>query len=64
MVRVKPRVTMNAAVAAEGITCILLCEVDREIRDGSLLVLLPCDEPSPVLYTLSFLRVACRWRPS
>jgi DNA-binding transcriptional LysR family regulator len=54
-VRMKPRLmvnadeaAVNAAVDGEGIVRILSYKVDRQIRDGRLVVLLPEDEPSPV----------------
>jgi DNA-binding transcriptional LysR family regulator len=54
-VRVKPRLmvnadeaAMNAAVNGEGIVRILSYKIDREIRQGSLVVLLAKDEPPPL----------------
>jgi DNA-binding transcriptional LysR family regulator len=50
-VRVKPRLmvnadeaAVNAAVAGEGIVRIMSYKIDREVRDGRLVVLLPEDE--------------------
>jgi DNA-binding transcriptional LysR family regulator len=50
-VRVKPRfmvnvdeAAVNAAVAGEGIVRIMSYKIDREVRDGRLVVLLPEDE--------------------
>jgi DNA-binding transcriptional LysR family regulator len=50
-VRVKPRlmvnadeVAVNAAVAGEGIVRLISYKIDREVRDGRLVVLLPDDE--------------------
>jgi DNA-binding transcriptional LysR family regulator len=50
-VRVKPRlmvnadeVAVNAAVAGEGIVRLISYKIDREVRDGRLIVLLPEDE--------------------
>jgi DNA-binding transcriptional LysR family regulator len=54
-VRVTPRLmvnadeaAVNAAVDGEGIVRILSYKIDREIRDGRLVVLLPDDEPPPL----------------
>jgi DNA-binding transcriptional LysR family regulator len=50
-VRVKPRLMVNAdeaavdaAVAGEGIVRIISYKIDREVREGRLVVLLPDDE--------------------
>lgn len=54
-VRVRPRLMVNAdepavhaAVDGEGIVRLLAYKVDRELREGLLVVLLPDDEPPPV----------------
>lgn len=54
-VRVKPRLMVNADQAAvnaaldgEGIVRILSYKIDREVRRGRLVVLLPEDEPPPL----------------
>jgi DNA-binding transcriptional LysR family regulator len=54
-VRVKPRLMVNAdeaaanaAVDGEGIVRILSYKIDREVREGRLIVLLPEDEPPPL----------------
>jgi DNA-binding transcriptional LysR family regulator len=58
-VRVKPRLMLNAdeaavnaAVDGEGIVRILSYKIDREVRDGRLVVLLPEDEPPPLPFHL------------
>jgi DNA-binding transcriptional LysR family regulator len=52
---VKPRLmvnaveaAVNAAVDGEGIVRVLSYQIDRELRDGRLVVLLPENEPPPV----------------
>ncbi len=54
-VRVKPRLTVNAiepavdaAIDGEGIVRVLSYQIEREIRDGRLVVVLRQDEPPPL----------------
>ena len=54
-IRVKPRLTVNAVEAAvnaaidgEGVTRVLSYQVEREVRDGRLVVVLREHEPPPL----------------
>jgi DNA-binding transcriptional LysR family regulator len=54
-VRVKPRMIVNsveaavdAAVDGEGVVRLLSYQIEREVRDGRLVILLPEDEPPPL----------------
>ena len=54
-VRVKPRLTVNAiepavdaAIDGEGIVRVLSYQIEREIRDGRLVIVLRKDEPPPL----------------
>jgi DNA-binding transcriptional LysR family regulator len=54
-VRVKPRLfvnadeaAVNAAVDGEGVLRVLSYKIEKEVRDGRLVILLPEDEPPPI----------------
>jgi DNA-binding transcriptional LysR family regulator len=54
-VKVRPRMTVNSADAAigsalegRGVTCVLSYQIERELRDGSLMRIMPSFEPKPL----------------